>query len=95
LGEPVTAQLLVAAALMAFGVWLHLTEHHEHEHVHETLVHAHPLRCNKHGCAHIPWGIVVGIRAELDKQGVDWRGMRKDVKEAIRELDQAAQRELD
>src|SRR5215469_11016033 len=42
LGEPVTAQLLVAAALMAFGVWLHLTEHHEHEHVHETLVHAHP-----------------------------------------------------
>jgi hypothetical protein len=42
LGEPVTAQLLAAGALMAFGVWLHLTEHHEHEHVHEDLVHTHP-----------------------------------------------------
>jgi drug/metabolite transporter (DMT)-like permease len=41
LGEPVTAQLLVAAALMAIGVWLHLTERHEHEHVHATLVHTH------------------------------------------------------
>jgi drug/metabolite transporter (DMT)-like permease len=41
LGEPVTAQLLIAGALMAFGVWLHLTERHEHEHVHEVLVHAH------------------------------------------------------
>src|SRR5215831_10204579 len=42
LGEPITAQLLVAAALMAIGVWLHLTEHHEHDHFHEALVHAHP-----------------------------------------------------
>jgi drug/metabolite transporter (DMT)-like permease len=42
LGEPITAQLLVAAALMAIGVWLHLTERHEHEHIHEALVHAHP-----------------------------------------------------
>jgi drug/metabolite transporter (DMT)-like permease len=41
LGEPVTAQLLVAGALMAIGVWLHLTERHEHEHVHEALVHTH------------------------------------------------------
>jgi hypothetical protein len=35
LGEPITAQLLLAAALMALGVWLHLTERHEHEHFHE------------------------------------------------------------
>jgi drug/metabolite transporter (DMT)-like permease len=41
LGEPVTAQLLLAGALMAVGVWLHLTEWHEHEHVHEPLAHAH------------------------------------------------------
>jgi drug/metabolite transporter (DMT)-like permease len=34
LGEPVTWALLAAGALMAFGVWLHLSEHHEHEHVH-------------------------------------------------------------
>jgi len=42
LGEAITAQLLVAAALMAIGVWLHLTEYHEHEHFHEGLVHTHP-----------------------------------------------------
>lgn len=30
-----------AAALMAAGVWLHLTERHAHEHVHERLVHRH------------------------------------------------------
>ncbi len=31
----------VAAALMALGVWLHLTESHAHEHLHETLEHTH------------------------------------------------------
>jgi drug/metabolite transporter (DMT)-like permease len=41
LGEPVTAQLLVAATLMTIGLWLHLTERHEHKHVHEALVHTH------------------------------------------------------
>jgi drug/metabolite transporter (DMT)-like permease len=41
LGEPVTWQLAVAAVLMAAGVWLHLTERHEHLHAHEALEHAH------------------------------------------------------
>ena len=41
LGEPVSAALLVAAALMALGVWLHLTESHEHAHSHEALAHDH------------------------------------------------------
>ena len=41
LGEPVTTPLLVAGALMAIGVWLHLTERHEHGHTHEVLEHAH------------------------------------------------------
>jgi drug/metabolite transporter (DMT)-like permease len=41
-GEPVTLRLLFAAALMGFGVWLHLTERHEHEHAHELLEHEHP-----------------------------------------------------
>lgn len=41
LGEAITAQLLVAGALMALGVWLHLTEKHEHEHSHETMEHTH------------------------------------------------------
>jgi len=41
LGEPLTVQLLIAGGLMAFGVWLHLTESHEHEHMHEAMEHAH------------------------------------------------------
>ncbi len=41
LGEPVTTPLLVAGALMAIGVWLHLTERHEHGHTHEVLEHTH------------------------------------------------------
>jgi len=41
LGEAITVQLLIAGALMAFGVWLHLTEMHEHDHEHEALEHTH------------------------------------------------------
>lgn len=41
LGEPVTWPLVIAAALMAAGVWLHLTERHEHEHTHEQMTHDH------------------------------------------------------
>jgi drug/metabolite transporter (DMT)-like permease len=41
LGEPVTPQLVAAATLMAAGVWLHLSERHEHEHMHEPLRHDH------------------------------------------------------
>lgn len=41
LGEPVTWQLLAAGALMGLGVWLHLTEDHVHEHVHEAMDHVH------------------------------------------------------
>jgi drug/metabolite transporter (DMT)-like permease len=39
--EPITLQLVVAAGLMAIGVWLHLSETHEHEHRHEALEHEH------------------------------------------------------
>ena len=41
LGDAMTYILLAAGALMAAGVWLHLTEIHEHEHVHEALDHEH------------------------------------------------------
>jgi drug/metabolite transporter (DMT)-like permease len=41
LGEPVTPLLGIAGALMAFGLWLHLSERHSHPHVHETLEHEH------------------------------------------------------
>jgi len=41
LGDPLTAPLLAAAALMALGIWLHLTEQHSHRHTHEALEHEH------------------------------------------------------
>jgi drug/metabolite transporter (DMT)-like permease len=55
LAEPVTWQLLVAAALMAFGVWLHLTEHHAHAHTHEALEHEHAhMHDEHHPHEHVP-----------------------------------------
>ena len=48
LGEPVTANLLVGACLMAAGVWLHLAERHEHTHTHETMVHTHEHEHDEH-----------------------------------------------
>ena len=41
MGEPITLPLLLAGALMAIGIWLHLTERHVHEHTHEALEHEH------------------------------------------------------
>ena len=41
LGESLSIQFVVAALLMAVGVWLHLTERHEHWHTHEELEHEH------------------------------------------------------
>ena len=48
LGEPMTSRLAVGAALMAVGVWLHLTERHDHEHVHEAFTHDHAHRHDEH-----------------------------------------------
>ena len=39
--EPLSAPLFVAAALMAWGVWLHVSEVHEHPHSHKRLEHSH------------------------------------------------------
>jgi drug/metabolite transporter (DMT)-like permease len=39
--DALTLQLVIAGALMAFGLWLHVAERHEHEHVHEPLEHEH------------------------------------------------------
>ena len=41
LGEPITAGLVLAGAMMGCGVWLHVTERHEHAHSHEPMEHAH------------------------------------------------------
>jgi len=48
LGEFLTLSFLVAASLMGFGVWLHLTEQHEHQHGHELLEHDHRHVHDKH-----------------------------------------------
>lgn len=47
-GEPITIKLLSAGALMAWGVWLHLTEKHEHSHVHEAMEHEHEHEHEEH-----------------------------------------------
>jgi drug/metabolite transporter (DMT)-like permease len=40
-GQPVTGLFWAAAAFMALGVWVHLSERHDHEHLHEPLTHSH------------------------------------------------------
>jgi drug/metabolite transporter (DMT)-like permease len=42
LAEQATVLFWAAAALMALGVWLHVSERHEHSHVHEAMEHSHP-----------------------------------------------------
>jgi drug/metabolite transporter (DMT)-like permease len=41
LREPLSTALAVSAVLMAAGVWLHLTEKHEHAHAHDAVTHEH------------------------------------------------------
>lgn len=48
MGEPLTMGLVLAAALMALGVWLHLTEQHSHDHTHEPLEHEHEHSHDEH-----------------------------------------------
>lgn len=47
--EPTNTSFWMAAALMAAGVWLHLTEQHAHEHAHADSLHG-----QKHRHAHFP-----------------------------------------
>lgn len=56
LGESAGPQFWIAAALMAVGVWLHLTEHHAHEHEHGPLDYAHTRTHGtvRHSHAHFP-----------------------------------------
>src|SRR5439155_15970359 len=39
--EGLSVAFALSAVLMAAGIWLHLTERHEHEHVHEPVEHDH------------------------------------------------------
>jgi drug/metabolite transporter (DMT)-like permease len=47
-GEAVTLRLFSAGALMAFGVWLHLSERHEHDHEHPEAAHEHRHSHDEH-----------------------------------------------
>lgn len=60
-GEPVTPALLIAGALMALGVWLHLSERHAHPHTHEALEHEHTHEHDAHHDRHAP-GDAVPLR---------------------------------
>lgn len=55
-GEPFTAQLAAATTLMAGGLWLHLTEHHEHEHEHgpQDFEHTRHHGPHRHSHPHFP-----------------------------------------
>jgi drug/metabolite transporter (DMT)-like permease len=48
LGEPAPPAFWLAACLMAWGVWLHLTECHSHRHTHEPLAHLHRHTHDEH-----------------------------------------------
>lgn len=71
LGEPLTVSLVIAGSLMAWGVWLHLTESHQHAHEHEPLEHSHEHEHGRgdehHDHSHQPGdageeGVVAGTR---------------------------------
>jgi drug/metabolite transporter (DMT)-like permease len=48
LRESPSAAFWIAAALMAAGVWLHLTERHQHPHLHEPMEHTHVHSHDEH-----------------------------------------------
>lgn len=54
-GDALTGQLLAAGILMAAGVWLHLTERHEHLHSHPPQEHSHAhIHDEHHQHSHAP-----------------------------------------
>src|SRR5262245_10754269 len=55
LREPVTFGLSAAGLLMGIGVWLHVTEIHEHRHIHEPMTHEHKhMHDEHHQHEHLP-----------------------------------------
>jgi drug/metabolite transporter (DMT)-like permease len=62
LGAAVTIPLVIAAVLMAIGVWLHLTERHEHAHTHEAITHDHGHVHDEHHQHEHPEPVAAGTR---------------------------------
>jgi drug/metabolite transporter (DMT)-like permease len=53
LRDSITIYFLGAAALMLHGIWLHLSERHEHEHSHEAIEHNHSHSHDEHHRHHV------------------------------------------
>ena len=62
LREPFNGHLIFAGALMAFGVWLHLTEKHSHPHTHESLLHDHWHVHDEHHQHEHDYPVAQGVR---------------------------------
>jgi drug/metabolite transporter (DMT)-like permease len=60
LGESINAKLLAAGALMAIGLWLHLTEKHVHPHVHVAMDHEHEHVHDSHHQHEHPYPVAPG-----------------------------------
>ncbi len=60
LHEHLTIKLILAGALMAFGLWLHLTEKHEHAHAHLELDHEHEHTHDAHHQHDHPYPVAPG-----------------------------------
>jgi hypothetical protein len=48
LDEPFTVALMIAGALMGWGVWLHVTQRHLHDHEHDSTEHEHVHEHDEH-----------------------------------------------
>ncbi len=62
MGEPITLPLICAGGLMAFGIWLHLTEHHEHFHTHQPIEHDHEHIHDAHHQHSHDFPVVAGVK---------------------------------
>src|SRR5262249_10314830 len=60
LSDPLSIRLIVAGSLMGFGLWLHLTEQHWHEHIHEIIAHEHRHTHDAHHKHEHESGVPVG-----------------------------------
>ncbi len=47
-GAPITLPLVIAGALMGLGVWLHVSERHQHLHDHGPIIHSHAHTHDEH-----------------------------------------------
>lgn len=62
MGEPVTVPLILAGTLMAIGTWLHLTERHDHKHVHEEMDHSHEHIHDEHHLHAHDYPVTPGVK---------------------------------